>query len=101
MQPAIEAVVGPLVHGGPTLPAVNVRLPIGRQWPPRLGSGVSVVPLASSTHFVELHCTNAGSRFGDTELAAMRPLASQTVWLDLSGTPSPTLDSRPSRSSGT
>ena len=44
------------------------------------------MPLASSMHFIELHCTNAGTRFGDTELAALRPLAPQTVWLDLSGT---------------
>ena len=33
-----------------------------------------------------MHCTNAQRRFGDSELAAIRPLAPQTVWLNLSGT---------------
>ena len=45
-------------------------------------AGCSVVPLASSNHFIEVHCTNAEAAFGDTELAALRPLALQTVWLD-------------------
>jgi hypothetical protein len=48
--------------------------------------GVSVVPLASNSAFLELHCTNAGRSFGDPELASLRALAPQTVWLDLSGT---------------
>jgi hypothetical protein len=44
------------------------------------------VPLASSVHFIELHCTNTGPKFTDKELASLRALAPQTVWLDLSGT---------------
>ena len=47
--------------------------------------GVSVVPLGGNNHFIELHCTNAQA-FGDSELAVIRPLAPQTVWLNLSGT---------------
>ena len=86
VQPAIEAVVGPLERGGPTLPAVNVGAPDRQAVAKAARLGASVVPLASSNHFIELHCTNAGARFGDTELAALRPLAPQTVWLDLSGT---------------
>jgi hypothetical protein len=49
------------------------------------GLGVSVVPLGAGNHFIELHCTNANA-FGDSELAVLRPLAPQTVWLNLGGT---------------
>ena len=84
--PAIEAVVGPVMRGGPSLPDVNVPLADRQAVAAANRLGVSVVPLASGNHFVEVHCTNAGARFGDTELAAIRPLAPQTVWLDLSGT---------------
>ena len=86
VQPAIEAVIGPLEPGGPTLPAVNVAAPDRQAVAAATRLGVTVVPLASSVHFVELHCTNAGPRFTDKELASLRPLAPQTVWLDLSGT---------------
>jgi uncharacterized membrane protein len=86
VQPAIEAVIGPLEPGGPTLPAVNVGAPDRQAVAAATRLGVTVVPLASSVNFIELHCTNAGSRFGDTEMEALRPLAAQTVWLDLSGT---------------
>jgi uncharacterized membrane protein len=86
VEPAIEAVVGPLARGGPSLPEVEVGAPDRQAVATATRLGVSVVPLASSNHFIELHCTNAGTAFGDTELAALRPLAPQTVWLDLSGT---------------
>jgi uncharacterized membrane protein len=86
VRPAIEAVVGPIERGGPTLPAVNVAAADRQAVAAATRLGVSVVPLASEVHFIELHCTNAGARFGDRELAALRPLAPQTVWLDLSGT---------------
>jgi uncharacterized membrane protein len=86
VEPAIEAAVGPLARGGPSLPEVNVVAPDRQAVAAASRLGVSVVPLASSNHFIEVHCTNAGPAFGDTELAALRPLAPQTVWLDLSGT---------------
>ena len=86
VQPAIEAVIGPLEPGGPTLPAVTVAAPDRQAVAAATRLGVTVVPLASGVHFIELHCTNAGARFGDTDLATLRPLAPQTVWLDLSGT---------------
>jgi uncharacterized membrane protein len=86
VEPAIEAVVGPIERGGPTLPAVNVAAPDRQAIAAATRLGVTVVPLAGNVHFIELQCTNAGARFGDTELAALRALAPQTVWLDLSGT---------------
>jgi hypothetical protein len=86
IEPVIEAMLGPMARGGPSLPDVNVAVADPQAVTTATRLGVSVVPLASSNHFIELHCTNAGTAFGDTELAALRPLAPQAVWLDLSGT---------------
>jgi uncharacterized membrane protein len=85
VEPAIEAAVGVVTRGGPSLPDVSVG-PADRQAVSAAARlGVSVVPLGTSNHFIELHCTNAHA-FGDRELAALGPLAPQTVWLNLSGT---------------
>jgi uncharacterized membrane protein len=85
VAPAIEAVVGPVTRGGPSLPDVTVGPPDRQAVAAATKLGVAVVPLGSSNDFIELHCTNAGA-FGDSELAVLRPLAPQTVWLNLSGT---------------
>jgi hypothetical protein len=85
VEPAIEAAVGVVTRGGPSLPDVNVGPPERQAVAAANRLGVSVVPLGTSTHFVELHCTNAQA-FGDSQLAVLRPLAPQTVWLNLSGT---------------
>ncbi len=85
VEPAIEAAVGVVMRGGPSLPDVNIG-PADRQALAAAARlGVSVVPLGAGNHFIELHCTNANA-FGDSELAALRPLAPQTVWLNLGGT---------------
>jgi uncharacterized membrane protein len=85
VEPAIEAAVGVVTRGGPSLPDVNIG-PADRQAVAAAARlGVSVVPLGAGNHFIELHCTNANA-FGDSELAALRPLAPQTVWLNLGGT---------------
>ena len=85
VEPAIEAVVGVLTRGGPSLPDVSVGPPDRKAVAAANQLGVSVVPLGGNNHFIELHCTNAQA-FGDSELAVIRPLAPQTVWLNLSGT---------------
>jgi uncharacterized membrane protein len=85
VEPAIEAAVGVVTRGGPSLPDVNVGPPDRQAVAAATALGVAVVPLGTGNHFIELHCTNAEA-FGDTQLAVLRPLAPQTVWLNLSGT---------------
>jgi uncharacterized membrane protein len=85
VEPVIEAAVGVVTRGGPSLPDVNVGPPDRQAVAAAARLGVSVVPLGAGNHFIELHCTNANA-FGDSQLAALRPLAPQTVWLNLSGT---------------
>jgi hypothetical protein len=86
LEPVLEALVGPLNRGGPTMPAVEVPPVEAKAVAAAKQAGASVVPLAGSNHFVEVHGTNAGKAFGDRELEAIAALAPQTVWLDLSGT---------------
>jgi uncharacterized membrane protein len=85
VEPVIEAVVGVVTRGGPSLPDVDVGPPDRQAVAAAARLGVSVVPLGAGNHFIELHCTNANA-FGDSELAALRPLAPQAVWLNLGGT---------------
>ena len=59
VEPAIEAAVGVVTRGGPSLPDVNVGPPDRQAVAAAARLGVSVVPLGASTHFIELHCTNA------------------------------------------
>jgi uncharacterized membrane protein len=84
--PAIEAVLGPLDLGGPTLPRVTVPAADAGAVAKLQQLGVSVVPVAAGTPFLHLHCTNVRATFGDAQLAALEPLARQLLWLDLSDT---------------
>jgi uncharacterized membrane protein len=86
LEPVLEAMVGPLNRGGPTLPPIEVAAASADAINVAKQAGAAVVPLAGRTHFVEVHCTNAGKAFGDRQLEALAALAPQTVWLDLSGT---------------
>lgn len=45
--------------------------------------GASVAPIAQDLPFLQVH---ASADFGDEEMEALRPLAEQVIWLDLSGT---------------
>jgi uncharacterized membrane protein len=83
LEPVLEAMLGPLNRGGPTMPAVDVPPADTKTVAAAKQAGASVVPLAGSNHFVEVHCTNAGKAFGDRELEAIAALAPQTVWLDM------------------
>ena len=46
-------------------------------------AGASVVPVAQDKPLLQVH---ASKTFGDSDVEALRPLAQQIVWLDLSGT---------------
>jgi uncharacterized membrane protein len=84
--PAIEAVLGPVGRGGPTLPSVRVAAPEPAALAKLRQLGVSIVPVAAGTPFLHVHCTNAGRLCGDAQLAALEPMAPQVLWLDLSDT---------------
>jgi hypothetical protein len=86
IRPILEAAVGPLRRGGPTLPAVT----LGPLDPAAVKAvereGLSVVRLDNTTSFVEVNATNAGPGYTDRSLAALRGIAPHVLWLDLAAT---------------
>lgn len=86
IRPILEASVGPLRRGGPTLPAVTLG-PLDRAAVKAVErEGLSIVRLDDKTSFVEVNATNAGSGYTDRSLSALRGIGPHVVWLDLAGT---------------
>jgi uncharacterized membrane protein len=88
VRPAIEEIIGPIPidFGGPTLPKVKVVPADPVALANVRATGVSIVPLSADTPFVQVHTTNVRATFGDAQLAALKAIAPQVLWLDLSGT---------------
>jgi uncharacterized membrane protein len=86
VRPILEAVLGPISQGGPSLPSVTLPPPDPRAIEAAEGQGLSVVRLPDGTNFIEVHATNAGAACTDRTLALLQPLARHIVWLDLGGT---------------
>lgn len=86
VRPQIEAAVGAVAPGAPAILAVKVPPPDPAALAAVRRLGVSVSPLADGTPFVEVQCINVARTFGDTQLAALAPLAPQVTWLSLTGT---------------
>ena len=86
-RPMLEAAVGPLRRGGPTIPAVTLGPLDSAAVKAVERAGLSVIRLDDTSSFVEVNATNAGASFSDRSLSALRGIAPHVVWLDLSGTP--------------
>jgi hypothetical protein len=82
----IEAQVGPLQRGGPTMPAIAVAEATPGALAAVKAEGFSVVRIADGRPFLHVHSTNAASRITDTSLRALTGVAPQVLWLDLGGT---------------
>ena len=82
----IEAQVGPLQRGGPTIPAIAVDEPGPEVLAAVRAEGFSIVRIADGRPFLHVHSTNAASRITDTSLKALAGVASQILWLDLGAT---------------
>jgi hypothetical protein len=86
VEPILEAMLGPISQRGPTVPRVAVPHADTKAMAAAQATGASVLPLSDRTHFLLVHCTNAGRSFGDREVVVLQALAPQITWLDLSGT---------------
>ena len=82
----IEATLGKLAPGGPTLPPVAVAAPDPGAMAAAEAQGLSVKPIATGIPFVSVQATNARG-LDDAGIGALRALAPQVAWLDLGGTP--------------
>ena len=85
VRATIEATLGKLAPGGPTLPPVTVALPDPGAIAAAEAQGLSVEPIAIGIPFVGVRAASARG-FGDARIGALRALAPQVVWLDLGGT---------------
>jgi uncharacterized membrane protein len=86
VAPVIEALVGPISRGGPTLPAVRVAPATREAIAAVTARGFVVEPVADGMPFLHVHATNAAARIDDEAVAALTGLAPQIVWLDLAAT---------------
>lgn len=86
IAPVIEALVGPISRGGPTLPTVQVPPATREAIASVTARGFVVEPVADGTPFLHVHATNAGARIDDEAVAVLSEMAPQIAWLDLAAT---------------
>ena len=86
--PGLEARLGPLARGGPTIPAVTLPPPDPAQLAAIRAQGVDVSPIADGSPFLQarLVATGEAAQGDDARVAALAPLASHVLWLSLAGT---------------
>jgi uncharacterized membrane protein len=84
VRPAIEARLGPVVRGGPTLPTVTLP-PLD---PARLAAaralGIDVRPIADGSPWLEARLAPA-SGSADAAVASLVPVAGHVLWLTVAG----------------
>lgn len=86
VAPVIEAIAGPLVRGGPAVPAVPVPEADAGAVAAAVAAGFVVAPVSDGTPFLHVHATNAGGRIDDEAVGRLAGIAPQVLWLDLGGT---------------
>jgi uncharacterized membrane protein len=82
----LEALVGPINRGGPTLPSVQVAPATAEAIAAVTARGFAVEPVADGVPFLHVHATNAAARIDDAAVASLASVAPQVVWLDLAAT---------------
>jgi uncharacterized membrane protein/mono/diheme cytochrome c family protein len=86
VAPIVEAMIGPLERGGPSMPSDPVAAASKEAIAAVTASGLSVEPVGGETTFLHVHATNGPSRIGDDAVGTLSRIAPQVVWLDLGGT---------------
>ncbi len=84
--PVIEARLGPLVRGGPTIPAVSLAAPDAGRVAAIRERGVDVRPLADGSPFLEVRLTGREPTADDGRVEDLAPLAPHVLWLTVADT---------------
>jgi hypothetical protein len=84
--PVIEARLGPLVRGGPTIPAVSLGPPDAGRLAAVRGRGVDLRPVADGSPFLQVRLTGREPPADDGRVGALEPLASHVLWLTVADT---------------
>jgi uncharacterized membrane protein len=84
--PVIEARLGPLARGGPTLPPVSLAAPDPARLAAIRDRGVDLRPVADGSPFLEARVTGREPSADDGRVASLAPLAPHVLWLTLADT---------------
>ncbi|MCC7042655.1 MAG: ribonuclease inhibitor [Acidobacteria bacterium] len=86
VKPAIEARVGTLSMGGAAILALDVPPIDDGTLDSLVRHGLPVSRLAEDANLLQVQGRAMGSAFGDAEVQALLPVATQVTWLDVGGT---------------
>jgi uncharacterized membrane protein len=84
--PVIEARLGPLARGGPTIPPVSLARPDPAGLAAIRDRGVDLRPVADGSPFLEARVTGREPPADDGRVASLVPLAPHVLWLTLADT---------------
>ena len=86
VRPVIEARLGPLSRGGPTIPQVSLASPDPARLTAVRDRGVDLRPVADGSPFLEARVTGHEPAADDGRVASLAPLAPHVLWLTLADT---------------
>jgi len=84
--PVIEARLGPLARGGPTIPPVSLAAPDPARLAAIRDRGVDLRPIADGSPFLEARVTGREPPADDGRVTSLAPLAPHVLWLTLADT---------------
>ena len=84
--PVIEARLGPLARGGPTIPPVSLAAPDPARLAAIRDRGVDLRPIADGSPFLEARVSGREPAADDGRVASLAPLAPHVLWLTLADT---------------
>jgi uncharacterized membrane protein len=86
LRPVVEARLGPLSIGGPTIPAVALAPPDPAKVAAVAAAGVDLRRIADGSPFLQARLTGRQAGADDGRVARLAPLASHVLWLTLADT---------------
>jgi uncharacterized membrane protein len=84
--PVVEARLGPLVRGGPTIPAIALAAPDAGRLAAIRDLGVDVRPVADGSPFLQARVTGRQPPADDGRVGSLAPVAAHVLWLTLADT---------------
>jgi uncharacterized membrane protein len=84
--PALEASLGPLSRGGPTIPPVSLAPPAPAALAAIRDRGVFIEPIADASPFLQVRLSGRNEGQDNARVESLRPVARHVLWLDASGT---------------
>jgi uncharacterized membrane protein len=86
VRPIVEARLGPLSRGGPTIPDAALPMPDPNRLAALRERGVDVRPIADGSPFLQVRLTGRRPPDDDGRVASLAPLAPHVLWLTVADT---------------